>query len=165
MKRTVKIIFVTLLMFFSSIGFSVIAFSPLFQPMMTNCAVDKLQDSNNLSLTLENTYNECSVLPQSLTIILAGVGLFLSLYLFRFLKTVQLKVSGMLLVCLFFVALELLFYVFFQHKYFYEAQLATTWQEVTRNYLFALSSLVSITLAFIAIPKIVGQQLFSKDEN
>lgn len=130
---------------------------------MGDCAVEKLQGLYDADDSLASIYNKCSVLPQSIAIITAGVGLFATLYLLRVLRIVELSVLGILLVALLFIALEVLFYVFFQYKYFFEGQMAFTGEEIARNYLFGFSSLISLTISLVLVPKLGSRKLFSSN--
>lgn len=163
MNRIIKKFLIVFFIFTSCVGFSTIVVTPLVPNMIGDCAVDKLQGLYNADDSLSSAYNKCSVLPQSIAIITAGIGLVAFLYLLRAVRILDLSVIGILLVGLLFVALELLFYVFFQYKYFSESQMAVTSEEIARNYLFAFSSLVSLTVSLLLVPKLVSRKLFSSN--
>lgn len=163
MNRIIKKFLIVFFIFTSSVGFSTLVVTPLIPNMMSDCAVKKLQGLYNADDSLASTYNKCSVLPQSIAIITAGIGLFTTLYLLRIIRIAELSVLGIFLVALLFVALELLFYAFFQYKYFSESQMAVTSEEIARNYLFAFSSLISLAVSLVLVPKLVSRKLFSSN--
>lgn len=155
---------IILLLLAGSVGLSTLEVTPILPHMMRTCAVEKLQESSgadNSEQSLASVYNDCSVLPQSLAIIVAGIGLAGILFLLKSLKVIELKLIGISLVAALFIALELVFYAFFQYKYFYDSQLATTAGEIFKNYLFALSSLASLCLSVFVVPRLLKQTLFS----
>jgi hypothetical protein len=153
MKSKFKKFLVILLLFTSGIGFSSILIAPQIPNIMNEClSTYRYNPDEPLS-----RFKDCSVLPQSLLILASGVGLMIMLFLLKALNVIELRSSGFLLVAVLFVALELLFYIFLQNKYFYESQLTLTGRSFFIDYLFDLSSFVNLTISLFLIPKLIGQ--------
>lgn len=171
-KFAVKVLIVVFLLT-GAVGFSALAVSPLLPNVLGNCVTEKFeakdrdnfQDSykdDNPEKLLANIYNECSVLPQSISIIVAGLGLVGLLFLLKQLAVVTLKPEGIALTAIVYMALELLFYMLVQHNYFYESQMAVDAGAIAQNYLFAWSSLISLAIALVLVPRLLRQKLFSE---
>lgn len=157
---------IILLLLTGSVGFSTLLTAPVVPNILSTCVKEKAPHTITLDYSeqaVASIYNDCSILPHSLAIVVAGLGLFGLLILLRELKIIELELLGILLIATLFTMLELAFYAFFQYKFFYDSQLAQSALHVLRNYLFAFSSLGSLLISLLLVPKLMGERLFNKD--
>ena len=160
MNKILQKIVIVLLLFFSSVGFSLVTVSPLAPKISGDCTTERFFENLDSEKTLETVTNECSILPQAVAIVLMGVGLLLALYAFKTLDMVKLGLLGVFAAVLIFLALELSLYAFFQYNYFFSSASANTVKDIGISYLFAVTPLFSITLGLL-VSKLSGQNVFN----